>query len=523
MTGTPPATCAATRPIPQAEPRVVLRLSVGDRTFRFTRSPAWDRPKRRGDGTTRVQAHVVVEEHRDGEWIALTNRLDEAGQLVTGLLGMTCTQFTQVAMLPQGRFQAFLRASSAERHAVLQRLFRTRRFEDVERWLVERRVELRRRSQTCHDRCAGVVNRFQEAAGVGVPEEWDLHDLEPVAVDGSLTAWAEGLSEHAATDGRALPGRLRRRLTARGSTGPRATGAGSGRGAGRGERARARWPPRRDRGRRGGPVASLEAHRRAAPCSPRACVRERRAAAAEAGPQRRARRPRRPALDQRRRGDGGAGRGRGPGRRGTCRRRSWLPREQELHDERARVDRPDGAGRRLEPPDRCCEEERAAHDRGATGADCPRPAGRVPAARPAGRRRDRGGRASQRPSRWSELTRRLDDARSCSRPRPSSPRTSARPTSTSGSAASPAWPPSSPAGSRSAAPARSAAASSTRRPPSTRATSAAPTRRRPARATSPPTSSARPRQELVTTLESQLAGARVAQPGPDVAHWQRAR
>jgi exonuclease SbcC len=183
----------------QAEPRVILLLSIGERTFRFTRSPSWDRPKRRGPGTTRVQAHVVVEEQRSSEWATLTNRLDEAGQLVTALLGMTCTQFTQVAMLPQGRFQAFLRASSAERHAVLQRLFRTRRFEEVERWLAERRITLKRRSQTCHDRTAGVVNRIQEAAGVGVPERWDLHDLDPVVADGSLLPWARGLTEIAVT------------------------------------------------------------------------------------------------------------------------------------------------------------------------------------------------------------------------------------------------------------------------------------------------------------------------------------
>src|SRR6476620_4812274 len=70
----------------QTEPRVVLRVTVGERTFRFTRSPAWQRPKRRGTGTTRVQAHVVVEEqHADGTWVALTNRLDEAGHLVTDL------------------------------------------------------------------------------------------------------------------------------------------------------------------------------------------------------------------------------------------------------------------------------------------------------------------------------------------------------------------------------------------------------------------------------------------------------
>ena len=174
----------------QTSPVVVLRFSVGGRMFRFTRSPAWERPKRRGTGTTRVQAHVVVEEHRPDGWVALTNRLDEAGHLVTGLLGMTCTQFTQVAMLPQGRFQAFLRATSAERHAVLQRLFRTHRFEEVERWLVERRLDLGRRCREHHDVVAGVLNRLQEAAAVGAPTEWDAHDLDPAAADGSIERWA---------------------------------------------------------------------------------------------------------------------------------------------------------------------------------------------------------------------------------------------------------------------------------------------------------------------------------------------
>ena len=184
----------------QTGARVVLRLSVGGRMFRFTRSPAWERPKRRVTGTTRVQAHVVVEEHATEGWVTLTNRLDEAGQLVTGLLGMTCTQFTQVAMLPQGRFQAFLRATSTERHAVLQRLFRTRRFEEVERWLVERRVELNRRCRSHHEVCAGVVNRIQEAAGVGVHEAWDAHDLDAVAADGSLERWATGQLTEASTE-----------------------------------------------------------------------------------------------------------------------------------------------------------------------------------------------------------------------------------------------------------------------------------------------------------------------------------
>jgi DNA repair protein SbcC/Rad50 len=175
-------------------PRVVLRVSIGERTFRFTRSPAWLRPKLRGSGETRIQAHVVVEEHR-GEWVPLTNRLDDAGLLVTDLLGMTAAQFTQVAMLPQGRFQAFLRATSTERHAVLQKLFRTDRFEQVERWLVDRRGAARRASGAAVDRVTEVLNRLQEAAHAMLPESWsDDPDTRAVAAErGQLAAWSADL------------------------------------------------------------------------------------------------------------------------------------------------------------------------------------------------------------------------------------------------------------------------------------------------------------------------------------------
>ena len=67
---------------PDVEPRVALRFSVGGRTFRITRSPAWDRPRRRGEGTRRINAHVVAEERRDDTWVALSTRLDEVGHLV---------------------------------------------------------------------------------------------------------------------------------------------------------------------------------------------------------------------------------------------------------------------------------------------------------------------------------------------------------------------------------------------------------------------------------------------------------
>ncbi len=171
-------------------PSVTLRVSIGDRTFRFSRSPAWSRPKQRGRGETRVPAHVVVEEWRDDVWHPLTNRLDDAGLFVGDLLGMTATQFTQVAMLPQGRFQAFLRASSTERHAVLQRLFRTDRFELVERWLVDRRGDARRAAEVGERGVLDVLHRFQEAAGADLPAGTAL---EVVVESGELVTWADAL------------------------------------------------------------------------------------------------------------------------------------------------------------------------------------------------------------------------------------------------------------------------------------------------------------------------------------------
>ena len=84
---------------------------------------------------------------------------------------MNLDQFCQVALLPQGHFQAFLRADSAQRHQLLARLFRTGRFERVEGWLRDHRLTLRRDSQTHLTAVADLVSRLSEAAAVAVPDE----------------------------------------------------------------------------------------------------------------------------------------------------------------------------------------------------------------------------------------------------------------------------------------------------------------------------------------------------------------
>ena len=149
---------------------MALEATLAGRRFRIVRSPAWARPKKRGAGTTPQQAAVTISERVDAAWVPLSTRLEETGHLVTALVGMNLTQFTQVAMLPQGRFQAFLRASSEDRHQLLQQLFRTERFEQVERWLRDRRLALTTSQSQDRERAAALLHRVSETAGVPLPE-----------------------------------------------------------------------------------------------------------------------------------------------------------------------------------------------------------------------------------------------------------------------------------------------------------------------------------------------------------------
>ncbi|NRQ38864.1 AAA family ATPase, partial [Nonomuraea sp. NN258] len=146
-------------------PAVTLEVSIRGRLLRIQRSPSWQRPKVRGSGFTEERAKVVVEERQGAGWQGLTTRLDEAGDLVGGLLGMNADQFAQVAMLPQGDFARFLRADGADRRKLLERLFTVKVFTQAETWLAEHRTGAWRRAQELRQQVDFALRRVEEAAG----------------------------------------------------------------------------------------------------------------------------------------------------------------------------------------------------------------------------------------------------------------------------------------------------------------------------------------------------------------------
>ena len=113
-------------------PEVVCEFTAGGRRLEVQRSPEWMRPVKRGTGTTREQASTQLREKTDAGWEVKSTRNDEAASEIHQLLGMNMAQFTKVVLLAQGDFAAFLRATATERQTLLQRLFGTDIYQDVE-------------------------------------------------------------------------------------------------------------------------------------------------------------------------------------------------------------------------------------------------------------------------------------------------------------------------------------------------------------------------------------------------------
>ena len=371
---------------PGVAPRVVLEATLSGRRFRIERSPAWERPKKRGTG----HHHRAGRRRRSASgstasWSPSPPASTRPATWSPRLVGMNLAQFTQVAMLPQGRFQAFLRARSEERHQLLQQLFRTGRFEDVERWLRERRLALRRRVRGAQRSVADLVSRVSEADRDALPRR--LGPARPRRARGG--------------PGRCWRGRPT--CARRPRPGPTAD-ARRGRG---GRRVRGGRAPAARRGPRPGPPA---------PPPRRARAEHARLGERGRGPRRRARRPRRGPAGRPRgaagtaggrsaptheRGGGGGGPVDG-GRRGDARPALRRPRHPRAGGRGSRPTSRQGAGR---PP---------------PGGAATRPAGRDPAVeapapvadRDAGR--DPRDQARRCPGRSSSLRRR--------RPRPARPR-----------------------------------------------------------------------------------------------------
>ncbi|GAV93396.1 AAA domain protein [Actinomyces denticolens] len=133
---------------PEAESVVELVFSTSAGVYRVRRTPAYERAKKRGSGTTAQGATVKLWRLSAVGGEALdepVTRAEDAGAEITRAVGLTREQFTQTVVLPQGKFARFLRSTSADRQELLRDVFGTGLYQRIEARLAEDSAAERRR------------------------------------------------------------------------------------------------------------------------------------------------------------------------------------------------------------------------------------------------------------------------------------------------------------------------------------------------------------------------------------------
>ncbi|WP_315266101.1 SMC family ATPase [Selenomonas noxia] len=129
---------------PERVTEVEYVFALGRRRFRVLRSPAYERMSR-GKKTRRAatgQLYRLPDEGEDGEETLLDSNVTEVSKRIGQLIGFDADQFRQVVLLPQGQFQRFLLAEVKDRSAIMQRIFRTERYQRLEEALLQESIRL---------------------------------------------------------------------------------------------------------------------------------------------------------------------------------------------------------------------------------------------------------------------------------------------------------------------------------------------------------------------------------------------
>lgn len=174
---------ASTHLPPEVEPYVDLVVDTSRGIYRVRRTPKYERPKKRGTGTTTQNATArlwKLSDPTDEQGTPVSSNVQEASAELRGAIGLTLEQFTQTVVLPQGQFATFLRAKAEERREVLQQIFGTQVYENMAEELRRLAREHSGAVQAAREQVVASAHEFIHAA-------WPAPDAgQPPGGDGAL-------------------------------------------------------------------------------------------------------------------------------------------------------------------------------------------------------------------------------------------------------------------------------------------------------------------------------------------------
>ena len=104
------------------------------KSYRVYREPAYEKPRKRGEGMTAKNEKAVF--YCEGQPLYEGSRSVNAA--VAELLHIDVKQFKQIAMIAQGEFFHLLNAKTEERTEILRKIFKTEGYQKIEFKLKER-------------------------------------------------------------------------------------------------------------------------------------------------------------------------------------------------------------------------------------------------------------------------------------------------------------------------------------------------------------------------------------------------
>lgn len=138
---------------PDVETFVELAFEHRGERYVVRRNPEYERPKKRGDGTTTQLADATLT-HEGEPPVTGARGVDKA---IEELLGIDRNQFSQIVMIAQGDFRRLLQADTKERAAIMRKLFGTAPYLGFQNALATRSRELEERSKAVRERLLALV------------------------------------------------------------------------------------------------------------------------------------------------------------------------------------------------------------------------------------------------------------------------------------------------------------------------------------------------------------------------------
>jgi len=114
---------------------VTLDFEANGARYRVHRAAKWERPKKRGEGTTTQNPTALLSKIVGAGTEPLATQVTACSKMCEELVGLDSRQFQRVVLLPQGKFTQFLIATDEERETLLRQLFGGELYEKAVFWM----------------------------------------------------------------------------------------------------------------------------------------------------------------------------------------------------------------------------------------------------------------------------------------------------------------------------------------------------------------------------------------------------